>query len=86
MENNKYPFYFIITALVALFLGMCFGLLGGLQYAFPDFIKEKLPFNAVRPLHTLFVVSWILLAAIGGIYYYLKVSKYEIANCYCTIK
>ena len=72
MENNKYPFYFIITALVALFLGMCFGLLGGLQYVFPDFIKEKLPFNAVRPLHTLFVVSWILLAAIGGIYYYLK--------------
>lgn len=72
MENNKYPFYFILTALVALFLGMCFGLLGGLQYVFPDFIKEKLPFNAVRPLHTLFVVSWILLAAIGGIYYYLK--------------
>lgn len=72
MQNNKYPFYFIITALVALFLGMCFGLLGGIQYVFPDFIKEKLPFNAVRPLHTLFVVSWILLAAIGGIYYYLK--------------
>lgn len=72
MENNKYPFYFIITALISLFLGMSFGLLGGLQYIFPDFIKEKLPFNAIRPLHTLFVVSWILLAAIGGIYYYLK--------------
>ncbi|MDD2985311.1 cbb3-type cytochrome c oxidase subunit I [Flavobacterium sp.] len=72
MENNKYPFYFIITALISLFIGMSFGLLGGLQYIFPDFIKEKLPFNAIRPLHTLFVVSWILLAAIGGIYYYLK--------------
>jgi nitric oxide reductase subunit B len=71
MEKSKYPFYFIIIALVALFLGMFFGLLGGLQYVFPDFIKEKLPFNAIRPLHTLFVVSWILLAAIGGIYYYL---------------
>lgn len=71
MKKNKYPFYFIIIALVALFLGMFFGLLGGLQYVFPDFIKEKLPFNAIRPLHTLFVVSWILLAAIGGIYYYL---------------
>ena len=58
--------------MVSLFLGMTFGLLGGLQYIFPDFIKEKLPFNAIRPLHTLFVVSWILLAAIGGIYYYLK--------------
>ncbi len=72
MENNKYSFYFIITAMVSLFLGMTFGLLGGLQYIFSDFIKEKLPFNAIRPLHTLFVVSWILLAAIGGIYYYLK--------------
>ena len=76
MENNKYPFYFILTALVSLFLGMLFGLTAGLQYVIPDFIKEILPFNAVRPLHTLFVVSWIILAAIGGIYYYLNTNLY----------
>lgn len=75
MKKNKYPFYFIIIALIALFLGMFFGLLGGLQYVFPDFIKAKLPFNAIRPLHTLFVVSWILLAAIGGIYYYITTNS-----------
>lgn len=72
MENNKYPFYFILTALLSLLLGMVFGLIAGLQYVLPDFIKETLPFNAVRPLHTLFVVSWIILAATGGIYYYLN--------------
>jgi nitric oxide reductase subunit B len=72
MENNKYAFYFILTALVSLFLGMLFGLTAGLQYIMPLFIKEILPFNAVRPLHTMFVVSWIILAATGGIYYYLN--------------
>lgn len=72
MERNNYPFYFILIALISLLLGMSFGLLAGFQYIIPDFIKETLPFNAIRPLHTLFVVSWILLAAIGGIYYYLS--------------
>lgn len=51
---------------------MTFGLLAGIQYIIPDFIKEILPFNAIRPLHTLFVISWILLSAIGSIYYYLS--------------
>jgi len=72
MERNNYPFYFILIALISLLLGMSFGLLAGFQYIIPDFIKETLPFNAIRPIHTLFVVSWILLAAIGGIYYYLS--------------
>ena len=62
----------MLTALIALLIGVIFGLLGGLQYVMPNFIKEYLPFNAIRPLHTLFVVSWVLLAAIGGIYYYLS--------------
>ena len=72
MEKNNYSFYFIIAALLSLFIGINFGLIAGFQYVLPDFIKEVLPFNAVRPLHTLFVVSWILLAAIGGIYYYIS--------------
>ncbi|WP_333600728.1 cbb3-type cytochrome c oxidase subunit I [Flavobacterium sp.] len=71
MKNNAYPFYFITIGLVSLVLGLLCGLLAGFQYIVPDFIKTVLPFNALRPLHTLFVVSWILLAAIGGIYYYL---------------
>ena len=72
MKTNKYPFYFISVGLISLLLGLLCGLLAGFQYVVPTFIKEILPFSVLRPLHTLFVVSWILLAAIGGIYYYLQ--------------
>ncbi len=72
MKKYNYAIIFMLTALIALLIGVIFGLLGGLQYVMPNFIKEYLPFNAIRPLHTLFVVSWVLLAAIGGIYYYLS--------------
>jgi len=67
MKTNKYPFYFIAVGLISLLLGLLCGLLAGFQYVLPDFIKEALPFTVLRPLHTLFVVSWILLSAIGGI-------------------
>ncbi|MBM6498180.1 cbb3-type cytochrome c oxidase subunit I [Flavobacterium macrobrachii] len=72
MKTDKYPLYFIYIGLISLLFGLLCGLLAGFQYVIPNFIKEILPFNAVRPLHTLFVVSWILLSAIGGIYYYIK--------------
>ena len=72
MNTNRYPFYFIAAGLMSLLLGLLCGLLAGFQYVVPDFIKETLPFTALRPLHTLFVVSWVLLSAIGGIYYYLS--------------
>ncbi|CAM3284196.1 Cytochrome oxidase subunit I profile domain-containing protein [Flavobacterium longum] len=74
MKANKYPFYFIAAGLISLLFGLLCGLLAGFQYVIPDFIKEILPFSAIRPLHTLFVVSWIILSAIGGIYYYIKPS------------
>lgn len=72
MKTDKYPLYFIYIGLTSLLFGLLCGLLAGFQYITPSFIKEILPFNALRPLHTLFVVSWILLSAIGGIYYYIK--------------
>ncbi|RKS01234.1 nitric oxide reductase NorB subunit apoprotein [Flavobacterium sp. 102] len=71
MNNTHYPFYFIASGLISLLLGLFCGLLGGFQYVIPEFIKETLPFQTLRPLHTLFVVSWVLLTATGGVYYYL---------------
>ncbi len=71
MKTNNPSFHFISVGLISLLLGLLFGLLAGFQHVIPDFIKEVLPFSVLRPLHTLFVVSWILLAAIGGIYYYI---------------
>lgn len=71
MQTNRYPFYFILTGLISLTLCLLCGLTAGFQYAIPDFIKEFLPFSAIRPLHTLFAVSWVILTATGGIYYYI---------------
>lgn len=72
MKINKFPFYYISIGLISLLLALLCGLLAGFQYVVPNFFKEILPFTVLRPLHTLFAVSWILLAAIGGIYFYLQ--------------
>jgi len=71
--KKHYPLYFICAGLISLALTLLCGLIGGLQYVTPDFVKNSLPFYAVRPLHTLFAVGWIVLTATGGIYYYLDV-------------
>lgn len=72
MKNSKYPFYYIAIGLISLALCLFVGLLSGFQYVIPEFIKEILPFTALRPLHTLYALSWIFLGAIGGIYWYVQ--------------
>ena len=61
---------FIRLGILALAVGMFFGVIGGFQFLFPDFVRELL-FTKTRPLHVSLVVSWIFLIAIGGIYFYL---------------
>ena len=61
---------FMRLGMLALGVGMLFGVIGGFQFLFPDFLQELL-FTKTRPLHVSLVVSWIFLIAIGGIYYYL---------------
>ncbi len=69
--KNKTPILFITAALSALLLGMFFGLFASLQYIFPDFLKEIIPFTKMRPFHTTTVISWIILAATGSIYFFI---------------
>ncbi|MDH3588559.1 MAG: cbb3-type cytochrome c oxidase subunit I [Gammaproteobacteria bacterium] len=61
---------FMRLGLLALATGMLFGVIGGFQFLFPEFLRELL-FTKTRPLHVSLVVAWIFLIAIGGIYYYL---------------
>jgi nitric oxide reductase subunit B len=61
---------FLRLGMLALAAGMLFGVIGGFQFLFPEFLRELL-FTKTRPLHVSLVVSWIFLGAIGGIYYYL---------------
>ena len=61
---------FMRLGLVVLAVGMLFGVIGGFQFLFPEFLQQLL-FTKTRPLHVSLVIAWIFLVAIGGIYYYL---------------
>lgn len=69
--KNRIALSFLAVGLIALLLGVFFGISAGFQYLVPDFIKEIVPFNRLRPFHVTTVISWIVLAATGGIYFYL---------------
>jgi nitric oxide reductase subunit B len=62
---------FLVLALSYLLTGLIFGVLGGLQYILPAFLKDQLSFQKTRPLHVYLVITWIFSAAQAGIYYYL---------------
>jgi len=77
--KSKAPFVFLLMGVSALLLGAFFGTLLGVQYLFPDFLKDTIAFNRLRPFHVTTVTSWIILTATGGIYYYLtEVMKLEL--------
>lgn len=72
----NFPILFLLIALLSLLLGGFVGMLISFSYLNPDFLKDFIPFNQLRPMHTTAVVSWIVLGATGGVYYYLtKVEK-----------
>ncbi len=75
MKNNT-ALLFIIIALLALISGVFFGLFAALQYVLPEFLKASIPFHKMRPLHTTTVITWIVLAATGIIYFFItKIEK-----------
>ena len=71
MDNSHHGgLRFMRLGLMALAVGMLFGVIGGFQFLFPDFLQELL-FTKTRPLHVSLMVASIFLIAIGGIYFYL---------------
>lgn len=77
--KNKTALLFLITALSALLLGVFFGLFASLQYIIPDFLKEHIPFNKMRPFHVTTVISWIVLCVTGSIYFFItQVEKFQL--------
>lgn len=69
--KNKVPIYFLLFAIITLFLGIFFGICASFQYLMPEFLKEKIPFSKLRPFHVTSVISWIVLCATGSIYFFL---------------
>ena len=89
--NSKTSLLFLIAALTTLVLGVFFGLFASLQYIIPDFFKDYLPFNKMRPFHVTTVVSWIILCATGSIYFFinkvehLKLFSYKLQKTHLLI-
>jgi len=69
-DNELLGLNFMRLGMLALAVGMFFGVIGGFQFLFPQFLQDLL-FTKTRPLHVSLVISWIFLTAIGGIYFYL---------------
>ena len=70
-STDKAAKAFLVLALSYLLTGLVFGVLGGIQYILPSFLKDQLSFQKTRPLHVYLVITWIFTAAQAGIYYYL---------------
>ncbi len=80
-KQHKFSLIFILLGLLSLMFGGLMGVLSSIIYLEPTFLKSIIPFNQLRPLHTTSVVSWLILSASGGIYYYIsekeKLSLYK---------
>lgn len=61
-----------ILAFLFLITGTTAGFFAALQYLFPDFLKQHLPFNITRPLHVHLVLNWILAAALACVYFFMS--------------
>lgn len=74
LNKNKIPVtrLFLLTAMFLLAIGMVFGVIGGLQYVIPGFLRQYLSFDKIRPLHVSSVVFWIILCAVGSVMTYLQ--------------
>lgn len=72
--TKKVPLIFIFFGLICLLFGALIGILIAGQYLDPAFLKNILPFNQLREIHVSTVVSWIILTATGGVYYYIQYS------------
>lgn len=72
---------FLISALVMLLVGLMLGVLAAHSYIIPDFWKNNLTFNQLRPMHVSSIMLWILLGCTGCIYACLNLlSKNKISN------
>jgi nitric oxide reductase subunit B len=71
-RQTSLPESFIIAGLSLLTFGLLFGIIGGLQYVVPGFLKELLSFEKTRPLHVSSILFWIILTATGGLFTYLQ--------------
>lgn len=74
-QNRNTGIFFIQLGLSCLFLSLLFGLIGSLQYVFPNFLVKDLTFQKTRPLHVYLAINWIVCTAVGLVYYFMQEIK-----------
>jgi nitric oxide reductase subunit B len=62
---------FLILGLVSLLAGVFAGCLGATQYLLPEFLKDWIPFQKMRPLHVSLIIGWIVFVSTGAVYYFI---------------
>jgi cbb3-type cytochrome c oxidase subunit I len=86
--------FFMLSSVVWLVLGMAFGLLGALEFSFPDLTKgiSQLSFTHLRPAHINTVAfGWLSMANIGSALYIIpalcktKLYSEKLANFVCYV-
>jgi nitric oxide reductase subunit B len=76
--SDKPAIAFLLLAMCYLLFGLVCGVIGGLQYILPPFLREVFSFQKSRPLHVYLVLSWIFTCAQGCMYYFIpRVAKRE---------
>lgn len=66
LKNPGRPF--LVLALVLLSIGLVAGVLSGLVYVVPEFLKDSIGFSSLRPIHVSSVMFWIIIGATGCVY------------------
>ena len=61
--NTMIGLRFMRLGVLSLAIGLFFGVIGGFQFLFPEFLRELL-FTKTRAIHVSMVVSWIFLKSI----------------------
>lgn len=93
-EEGSSARFFMLSAIVWLVLGMGLGLLGALEFSFPDLTKgiPQLSFTRIRPAHVNMVAfGWLSMANIGSALYIIpalcktKLFSEKLANFVCYV-
>lgn len=93
-EEGSSAKHFMLSAILWLIIGMGLGLLGALEFSFPDLTKgiSQLSFTRVRPAHVnLVAFGWLSMANIGSALYIIpalcktKLHSEKLANFVCWV-
>ena len=68
-QTQRVAYAYWVVALLLYGLQMVFGLLAAAKYLGPDPLRDLLPFDRVKEIHTNVLLVWVLTGFMGGAYW-----------------